>query len=94
VLDPSAIPIVQDRIEPVMLIDAKDGKYKIPVVVISDFQYQQLLGDLKTLILAALSPVLPSHIAPQPNPAPEQPLLPFSPPLSFTDSASSATTLE
>ena len=72
-LDPSSIPIVQDRVEPFMLIDAKDGKYKIPVVVLSEFQYNQLLGDLKTIIVtelrAALEQVELEYVPPKPQAA-------------------------
>ena len=54
----SDIPIVEARTEPKMLVDAQDGKYSIPVVVLSEFQYAKLVGDLKNATIEALKEYL------------------------------------
>jgi hypothetical protein len=49
------VPVIgqhNHRVQPVMLVDAADGKYQLPIVVLTEFQYAQLVGDIKAIVVA------------------------------------------
>lgn len=51
-------PEPSERTQPMMLLDAADGKFSIPVVVLADMQYKTLVDEITGNILEQVLPLL------------------------------------
>ena len=54
---PGGIPLEEARQQPKMLVDTPEGKFCIPIVVLADFQFEELVNRIKQAVWGDLPPM-------------------------------------